>query len=104
VVSLPPEIADSPRARATFERAAAEASRVTGLTTSLGADGPVRVVIDPEPFFNRPKTCAFARTYVVGEPRARGFLSNLPTPYPSMAFLLNEGGEGEAVLSVSHLC
>ncbi len=67
VVGLPPEIADSPRARATFERAVAEASRVTGLAIRLGADGPVRVVIDPVPFVDRPKTCAFARTWIQGD-------------------------------------
>jgi hypothetical protein len=67
VVGLPPEIKDVPRAREPFERAAARASAVTGLAIGVADDGPVRVVIDPQAFFNQPRTCAFARTWLRGD-------------------------------------
>jgi hypothetical protein len=66
-VSLPREIADSPVARAAFERAAADASRITGLAIGFGSDGAVRVVFDPAAFAGRPPTCAVARTWLGGE-------------------------------------
>jgi len=67
VMGLPPEIADVPRARETFERAAAQAFAATGLAIGIGAGGPVRVVIDPQAFFNQPRSCAFARTWLRGD-------------------------------------
>lgn len=66
VLALPGEVADSPAARAPLERAAADASRITGLAISLGKDGPARVVLDAAAFAERPQTCAFARIWLRG--------------------------------------
>jgi hypothetical protein len=66
VVSLPAEVADLPAASSGFERAAAEASRITGLAVSLGKEGAVRVLLEPASFADRPQACAFARIWLRG--------------------------------------
>jgi hypothetical protein len=66
VLGLPPEIADVPHARDSFERAAARASAATGLSIGIAANGPVRVVIDPKAF-TQPRNCAIARTWLTGD-------------------------------------
>jgi hypothetical protein len=66
VVSLPADVADSASARSAFERAAADASRITGLAIRIGNDGPVRVLIEPASFADRPQTCAIARVWLRG--------------------------------------
>jgi hypothetical protein len=80
VVGLPPEIADVPHARETFERAAARASAATGLSIGIAADGPVRVVIDPKAFSNQQPACAVARTWLRGD-----VLTRAEIVYPSAA-------------------
>ena len=67
VVSLPPEVDDDPQARSTFEEAVKETSRVSGLDVRLGAEGAVRVVIEPEAFVAIPQTCAFTRLWLQAE-------------------------------------
>jgi Matrixin len=67
VVSLPPEVDGDPRARNTFEEAVKETSRASGLDVRLGADGVVRLVIEPESFVGSPQTCAFTRLWLQEE-------------------------------------
>jgi hypothetical protein len=80
-IGLPPEIAELPRARDTFEVAAAEASRVTGLEIALGSQGTVQIIINSDEFAGRPDTCAFARTFLKGDAitRTEIYYPNLET-------------------------
>jgi len=67
VLTLPPEIEGDERARSSFEVAAFETSRVSGLDVRLGPDGPVRLVIDPDAFAGRPRTCGFTNLWLQGD-------------------------------------
>ena len=67
VVTLPPEVEADMQARSTFEEAAKENSRVSGLDIRLGADGDVHLVIEPEAFMAIPQTCAFTRLWLQAE-------------------------------------
>ena len=67
VVSLPPEVEGDPRARNTFEDAVKETSRASGLDVRLGAEGVVRLVIEPDSFVGSPQTCAFTRLWLQDE-------------------------------------
>ena len=67
LVSLPPEVDDDPQARSTFEEAVKENSRVSGKDIRLGANGLVRLVIEPEAFVALPQTCAFTRLWLQAE-------------------------------------
>lgn len=67
VVSLPPEVEGDPQARAAFEEAVRETSRASGLDVRLGAEGVVRLVIEPDSFVGSPQTCAFTRLWLQGE-------------------------------------
>jgi hypothetical protein len=80
-IGLPPEIAELPRARDTFEAAAAEASRITGLEISVGSEGAVQVLIKPEEFAGKPNACASARAFLKGDviTRTEIYYPNLET-------------------------
>jgi hypothetical protein len=80
-IGLPPEIADLPRARETFEAAAAEASRITGLNIAVGSQGTVQVIINPDEFAGKPASCASARTFLSGDviTRTEIYYPNLET-------------------------
>jgi hypothetical protein len=67
VVALSPELGAFPAARQAFERAAAEASAITGLAIALGAEGAVRVVVDAREFGGPGPRCSLARVYLMGE-------------------------------------
>jgi hypothetical protein len=71
-VSLPREISDVPHAREAFERAAFEASGVTGLRIGIAGSGSVRVVIDPTAFLNLPRSCGVARLLLLGDVITQG--------------------------------
>ena len=58
---------DDPQARSTFEEAVKENSRVSGKDIRLGANGLVRLVIEPEAFVALPQTCAFTRLWLQAE-------------------------------------
>jgi hypothetical protein len=66
-VGLPARVAASPVARAAFERAAAEATRITGAGVGLGDTGAARLVFEPAAFAVGPPKCAFARIWLRGE-------------------------------------